>query len=784
MNRITLLALIIFQTFWASSQTNSSVEWRHYTTGNTGIMGDYAEGLWIDHQNNPYIAAYSPGWEEGGFSKLLPQTNQWVNYSNLEYPVIGSTNDVGASRISEIIEDENGVLWMASWRGILKFDPETGANSLEFWGADNSLHPGGRTVDMDIAPDGTIWAAVFSVEWGGGGLVQFNPATNDWNYWGYGQTNNNWPSLIGYCEHVAIQDNGDGEYSVWIDGEGWNTMIVYNSSTDLFTLLPQEYVTGEVVSLPGTDCIDAEGNLWALRVTMPGDPFSLDYRQPDGTWITPSQPSSVMSDIWSFKAFGNHEALITGLSSEIFQFNGTNWQSKGIWREGAYTYGLDIDSQGNIWVTGIEGAAKRDITTGQWQRYRITNSSQIDYWVEDISIDASGHVWMTGNGGPGVGGFQQYDGSNWIGYNEYNYGLGFGFPFPTDNTEVIYSRPSTGEIIINPMFNGLYSWNGSEYQSLNYPADRSEGVVEDSENRLWSLGEYYNLSYLNEDINSWTSVDFMGLGYSIEKDPTRPGTIWACSNYQALRTDGSYEFSKVVDNFPELDPQSDALTTVIPTTDGMAWMGSTKGLFLLNSNNDTYEFFNPENSNIPGESITPLAFSPDGKLWFANFGSTTSPDLGLGWYDGTDFGVFTVDNNGLTHAQIKDIEIKEIENGYELWISCLSRGISVLKVTNNPTSVENVPNQQNTFQVSNYPNPFKEQTYIRFTLEQEAFVNVNIFDVNGRLVNKLSEQFFPEGENELQWNGKNAQGAAMSPGIYSCQLVSNGQNKTIRLILQ
>jgi len=32
--------------------------WKFYTPGNTGIMGDYSEALWIDHDGDPYIAAY------------------------------------------------------------------------------------------------------------------------------------------------------------------------------------------------------------------------------------------------------------------------------------------------------------------------------------------------------------------------------------------------------------------------------------------------------------------------------------------------------------------------------------------------------------------------------------------------------------------------------------------------------------------------------------------------------------------------------------------------------
>lgn len=775
----------VFLTFLMILWTISSAQhtWRYYTTGNTGILGDYAEALWIDYDGDPYIAAYTPGWEEGGFSKYIQSENRWVNFSNVEYPVIGSIYDVGSSRISDIAEDANGILWMATWRGILRFDPAIGGNSIEFWGAENSLHPGGRTIDIDIAPDGSVWAAVFSVEWGGGGLIRFDPSSDQWQYWGYGSTANNWPQLIGFCEHVSIQQKPEGGYNVWVDGQGWNTMINFDSDTQLFTQLSQEGNPGDIVSLPGNDCIDDEGNLWALRVTLPGEPFSLDYRQPDGIWISPAQPVSVISDIWAFKAFGNHEALITGLNSEVFQFNGTSWQSKGIWREGAYSYGLDIDNAGNIWASGVGGVAKRDVTTGQWQRHRITNSSQIDYWVEDIALDDAGNVWMTGNAGPGIGGFQKFDGSNWTGFNEYNYGLGFPFPFPTDNTEAICYRPSNGQVVVNPMFGFLYSWDGNSYSSLNYPNARSEGLVEDSQNRLWSLGEYYNLSYYDDETENWTNVDFMGWGASIKKDPSRSGTIWACSGYQVLRTDGLYNFSKVVDDFPELDPQSDVLSSAVPSPDGIAWVGSNKGLFRIDANTNSYEFFSPANSNIPGESITPLNFSPDGRIWFTTFGSENTSQTGLGWFDGTEFGFFPAEEGGLPHAQIKDLEIRETEEGYELWMSCLSRGVAVLTVVTDPVGFESIAEGKPSFYLQNYPNPFSGTTFISFSLPDEGKVTIDIYDLNGRIVKNLTEKFFNSGTAAVVWTGDDNQGNRVNPGTYVCRMVIGNSTGTIRMVL-
>ena len=44
----------------------------------------------------------------------------------------------------------------------------------------------------------------------------------------------------------------------------------------------------------------------------------------------------------------------------------------------------------------------------------------------------------------------------------------------------------------------------------------------------------------------------------------------------------------------------------------------------------------------------------------------------------------------MLHAQIKDMEVKDIEGGYELWMSCLSRGVVVLTVIIESVGVESV----------------------------------------------------------------------------------------------
>jgi len=221
---------------------------------------------------------------------------------------------------------------------------------------------------------------------------------------------------------------------------------------------------GEIAGLPGKDCADDAGNFWALRMSVDGNWETLEYQRPDGVWVYPAPPyENVSFYIDSFKAFGNGKALLVITTGETWMFDGSAWQNYGTWRPGEFTLSVDADEQGNVWVCGIEGAAKRDVQTGNWQRYRITNTSQIDYFVEDLSLDGEGNVWMTGNAGSGVGGFQKFDGTNWTGFNEYTYGLGYPFPYQADNTQAICRRPSNGDVVFNPTFNGIHAWDGTDF---------------------------------------------------------------------------------------------------------------------------------------------------------------------------------------------------------------------------------------------------------------------------------------------------------------------------------
>ncbi|MFN0133717.1 MAG: GC-type dockerin domain-anchored protein [Phycisphaerales bacterium] len=669
-----------------SAMGQAQYSWRYYRPGNTGIQGDYCDALWIGPDNDPWIGGYDPGFEEGGLAKFVQAENRWINVSNVDYPEIGHPDNTGTTRARDITPDAQGNLWMGTGRGVLRFNPSVGPSSLKRWGADNSPWPGGWVTNIEIAPDGTVWASGYSTVWGGGGLMRYNPSTSAWTYLGSGRE-----------EMLAIQPRPGGGYYLWSGDRSGSTAQTsrYDSTTQSWTTFPS--TNGNPRNLPGNKCVDAAGNMWIYRVLPDNFNVVLDCRRPDGSWVgVPAHPGGGASVT---RAFGTLQALTDG-GGQVWRFNGTSWSGLGDWGNINWTYDLGIDSAGAVWACGVGGAAKRNPATGVWQRYRITNTSQFDSFNNDLSLNqASGEVWACANAGPGAGGMTRFDGTRWIGYNQLTYGLGFPWPFPTDNSQSVYQRPSTGAVVVNPMFNGTSQLTGTTWTALPGGSGKVIQYTEDSTGRLWQLGEYFNLSYWTG--SAWTNVGIAAWGSQLRVDPDRPGTVWAHAGYEVVRTDGTYRFSRTIDDFPELTSQSDTIWGMAVGRNGVAWLGcsvflgaggSGGGLIRLDASTGAYTMMKYESGwPLPGKYVSPWAVTPDGRVWMTYTPAHQSFEGGgLCWYDPATGAVGTFPGpvpsgspqwGGLPHTQIYDVETRLIPGGYELWMSCPSRGIAVLAVT-------------------------------------------------------------------------------------------------------
>ena len=84
----------------------------------------------------------------------------------------------------------------------------------------------------------------------------------------------------------------------------------------------------------------------------------------------------------------------------------------------------------------------------------------------------------------------------------------------------------------------------------------------------------------------------------------------------------------------------------------------------------------------------------------------------------------------------------------------------------------------------NFPNPFNPSTEIQFTVGKDALVSLNIYDIQGRLVSSLIDNYFySAGSYKMNWNGKNQYGTQVPSGMYLYKLESSNQIVTRKMVL-
>lgn len=83
----------------------------------------------------------------------------------------------------------------------------------------------------------------------------------------------------------------------------------------------------------------------------------------------------------------------------------------------------------------------------------------------------------------------------------------------------------------------------------------------------------------------------------------------------------------------------------------------------------------------------------------------------------------------------------------------------------------------------NHPNPFNNETVIRFSLPKAARVELSVFNVHGQFIRQLSADQYPAGIHSLRWNGRDEEGRPCPSGIYLCQIKSDDHRVVRSMIL-
>ncbi|MBK8552405.1 MAG: T9SS type A sorting domain-containing protein [Ignavibacteria bacterium] len=79
----------------------------------------------------------------------------------------------------------------------------------------------------------------------------------------------------------------------------------------------------------------------------------------------------------------------------------------------------------------------------------------------------------------------------------------------------------------------------------------------------------------------------------------------------------------------------------------------------------------------------------------------------------------------------------------------------------------------------NYPNPFNPSTLIRYSLKENGFISLKVYDIAGKEIRSLVNENQDNGNHSINFNAAN-----LSSGIYYYTMTVNGiVNQTKRMVL-
>jgi hypothetical protein len=92
---------------------------------------------------------------------------------------------------------------------------------------------------------------------------------------------------------------------------------------------------------------------------------------------------------------------------------------------------------------------------------------------------------------------------------------------------------------------------------------------------------------------------------------------------------------------------------------------------------------------------------------------------------------------------------------------------ALLKIGGNSRPVHLLP--ERTALLQNYPNPFNSTTLIPFTIAEKSHIKITIYNLLGREVIVLKDEFIMPGFHKVYWRGRDKFGLSVASGVYFIQ---------------
>ena len=124
-----------------------------------------------------------------------------------------------------------------------------------------------------------------------------------------------------------------------------------------------------------------------------------------------------------------------------------------------------------------------------------------------------------------------------------------------------------------------------------------------------------------------------------------------------------------------------------------------------------------------------------------------------------------------------DVAFRTYNNSIIFYVLGTNNGLGAYEFNASVTNVftkESPLKPVNYILYQNYPNPFNPSTNISFYLDSKQYVTLKVFDVLGRVVDVLINDYKDKGLYNVEWDVK-----GLSSGVYYYQLTINSIGKSL-----
>jgi signal transduction histidine kinase/ligand-binding sensor domain-containing protein/CheY-like chemotaxis protein len=597
----------------------------------------------------------------------------------LRFGSITTHDGLTSSSVSKILQDSQGIIWMATQAGLNRYDgTEFTLFEHDPFNPNSLAHNLIQTMYLD--DEGVIWLGTY------GGLNRFDPRNE--RFLPYIHDPDESGSL---SNNVVVSIIRDSSGSIWVGTmNGLNRLDEESGSFSRYmpnmadnTSLPDKVVR----SLE----LDGDGNLWVgtygglCRYRPESDDFEVFRADPQDSRSLPSpyvmtiirdeqRPGRFWIGTWgggvsSFDiASGRAETLKTG-EKEVYQ--------------------LLQDRLGRLWIgTWGGGLVLLDPRDGETLHLTSGKDSCLSGLAHDVVYslfeDASGLIWIGTNGG-GINTFADWENGYRFIVNDAENPASLA----SGKVEAIW-EDNDGTIWIGVYSGGLNRYNpfdGTIERYLHNPDDPMSlsndivnAIFRDSRGELWVgtndglnryLPESGGFERIRADGSVWTPPE--NTIFELMEDSE--GNLWLGTNSSgAVRyhvREGRYETF----DFDPADPGSlsdDLVRTILEDRTGNIWVGTNNGLNLFLPESRTFRRYlhSPDNmKSLSSSNIRRLMQDSSGTLWIATSGG------GLNRYHALDDSfTFISRRDGLLSNHIMGLVEK---SAGEIWVST-NLGISIL----------------------------------------------------------------------------------------------------------